>query len=270
MAMAGALGLPTEPFKYLVMASGLIGGPQWGDVEDKIRKVAADVLGKTGGEVFSRGLPRLVNLDLSRMGLDSVTSFGEPRAAKDADVKSWFFDTLGGPIGGLAFDWGKGINLIANGDYVKGAEKLVPMKAAADTLRAYRQATEGKKKSSGEETSAPYNFQEAVQRAAGFGSGREAEEGAAKGAYFRASAAQKETRTALVDAWTSAAPEKKMKAMAAITKWNQSQPAEVKITLKELTAKKKKVEDVESGSLGIKPSRRDRHLLENRNYYIVN
>lgn len=271
MAMAGALGLPTEPFKYLVMASGLVGGPQWGDVEDKIRKAAADVFGKTGGEVFSRGLPRLVNLDLSRMGLDSVTSFGEPRGGKDADVKSWFFDTLGGPIGGLAFDWGKGINLISQGDYLKGAEKLVPMKVASDTLRAYRQATEGKKKSSGAETSAPYNFQETVQRAAGFGSAREAEEGAAKGAYFRASTKQKEDRTALVDAWTSAKPEGKGKAMAAITKWNQSQPAEVKITPKELTSKLKKMDkDAKVGTLGVNPSRRDRHLLAERGYYNVN
>lgn len=268
MAMAGALGLPTEPFKYLVMASGLLGGPQWGDVEDKIRKAAADVFGKTGGEVFSRGLPRLINLDLSRMGLDSITSFGEPRAAKDADVKSWFFDTLGGPIASLAFDWGKGLSLISNGDYLKGAEKLVPMKVASDTLRAYRQATEGKRKASGIETSQPYNWQETIQRAAGFGGGREAEEGAANRAYYSASARQKEQRQALVDAWTSATPAGKQKAMAAITKWNQSVPAEVKITPKELTAKLKKMKTDEQISVrGIKPTRRDKYLLEQQDYY---
>lgn len=268
MAMAGALGLPTEPFKYLVMASGLVGGPQWGDVEDEVRKVAANVLGKTGGEVFSRGLPRLIGLDLSRMGLDSVTSFGEPRSSKDADVKSWFFDTLGGPIAGLAFDWGKGLNLIANGDYAKGAEKLVPMKVASDTLRAYRQATEGKRKASGEETSAPYNFAEATLRAAGFGNRREAEEGAADRSFRDASKSQSEKRTALVNAWTSASPSGKQSAMAAITKFNQSVPAEVRITPKELTAKLKKMNEGKNVR-GVITTRRDKHLREERSYYNV-
>lgn len=270
MAMAGALGLPTEPFKYLVMASGLVGGPQWGDVEDKVRKVAADVFGKTGGEVFSRGLPRLLNLDLSRMGLDSVTSFGEPRSTKDADVKSWFFDTLGGPVAGLAFDWGKGLSAISNGDYVKGAEKLIPIKVAADSLRAYRQATEGKKRASGAETSAPYNWQETIQRAAGFGNAREAEEGAASSAYFRQSGRQKEERQALVDAWTSASPSAKTKAMAAITKWNQGKPDEVKIKPAELTRKLSKMEkDAKTSVRGITPSRRDKHLLAEGDFYNV-
>ena len=270
MAMAGALGLPTEPFKYLVMATGLVTSTQWNDVEDKVRKAAADVFGKTGGEVFSRGLPRLLNLDLGRMGLDSVTSFGEPRSGKDADVKSWLFDSVGGPIAGLGFDWGKGLSLAANGDYLKAAEKLVPIKGASDVLRAYRQATEGKKKASGAETSAPYGFQETVQRSLGFGSGREAEEGASNSAYYRQSAAQKDKRTALVDAWTSATPQGKQSAMAAITKWNQGQPSEVQIKPKELTSKLKKMEADKATSVrGIKPNKRDQHILDRQDYYNV-
>jgi len=266
MAMAGALGLPTEPFKYLVMASGLVGGPQWGDVEDKVRKVAADVLGKTGGEVFSRGLPRLINLDLSRVGLDSVTSFGEPRSGKDADVKSWLFDTVAGPVASLGVDYAKSISLIADGDYLKAAEKMIPIKAASDALRAYRQSTEGKKSASGRQTSAPYNFQEAAMRAAGFGSGREAEEGAANSAYYRNSERQKEERSSLISKWVTAKPSEKAKAMAEITRWNQGKVNEVKITPKQLTDALKRRQS-EKPVHGVVASKQTKHLLDEAAYY---
>lgn len=266
MAMAGALGLPTEPFKYLVMASGLVGGPQWGDVEDKIRKVAADVLGKTGGEVFTRGLPRLLNIDLSRVGLDSVTSFGEPRSQKEGDVKSWLFDTVAGPVASLGLDYGKAIGNISRGEFEKAAENMIPIKAASDSLRAYRQLTEGKKSASGKQTSAPYSFGEAALRAAGFGTGREAEEGAANSMYYRQSQEAKDARGGLVNAWTGAKPTEKGGAMAAITKWNMSH-SDDKITMKELTNKvKRDTSDARKSVRGITPNKHTKRILEESPY----
>jgi hypothetical protein len=264
-AMAGALGLPTEPFKYLLMGASAMGLPvgTWGDVEDKVRRGAAQVFGKTGGEVFSRGLPRLFNIDLSRMGLDSVTSFGEPRGAKEADVKSWLFDNLSGPVVSLGGDYIKGANLAANGEFGKAAEKVIPLKAASDALRAYRQATEGKKSSSNKQTMSPYTPTETGLRALGFGSGREAEVGAAAGAYYRQAAVQKEARAQLVDAWVQAKPAEKTKAWAAIQKWNQGQPAEVKINPAELTSKAKRdAKTAEKAVRGITPNKRDKRFLD--------
>ena len=268
MAIAGALGLPTEPFKYLVMGTGLVTGKTWNDVEDKVRHAAADVFGKTGGEVFSRGLPRLLNLDLSRMGLDSVTSFGESRSQKESDVKTWLFDSLSGPVVALGGDWIKGVNNIANGNFEKAAEQLIPLKAASDSLRAYRQATEGKKSASGKQTMTPYNTQETVQRALGFGSGREAESGAANSAYYRQSAAAKEERSSLMNAWTYAKPDGKTKAFAAITKWNQSQPDESKIKMKELTDKLRRDEKAATTAVrGITANKRDKRFLAEGEIY---
>ena len=67
---------------------------------------------------------------------------------------------------------------------------MIPLKAASDVIRAYRQATEGKKSaSSGRQTMTPYTPTETGLRALGFGSGREAEVNAAAGAYYRQSAA---------------------------------------------------------------------------------
>ncbi len=266
VAMAGALGLPTEPFKYLLMplhGMGLI-STSWADVEDKIRRGAAEVFGKTGGEVVTRGLPRLLNLDLARMGLDSVTSFGEPRGKKDADVKAWLFDSVSGPVVALGGDYVKGITNAANGDFGKAAEQLIPLKAASDALRAYRQATEGKKSaSSGKQTMTPYTPTEAGLRALGFGSGREAETNAAAGAYYRQSATQKEARGSLIKTWSEAKPNEKTKAWAAIVKWNQSQPAEVKISPNELTSKAKRdAKQAKEAVRGINTNKRDKRFLD--------
>jgi hypothetical protein len=268
MAMAGALGLPTEPFKYLVMASGLVTGATWGDVEDKIRRAAANVLGKTGGEVFTRGLPRLLNMDLSRIGLDSVTSFGEPRSQKESDVKTWLFDSLAGPVASLGGDWIKGLTQITNGEFERAAENLIPLKAASDALRAYRQSTEGKKSASGRQTMSPYSPAEAAMRVVGFGSAREAETGAANSAFYRKSTEQKEARAALVNTWAQASSDGKGKALAAITKWNQDKPAETKIKMKELTAKLKRDEAASSKAVhGLVANKRDKRFLSEGEIY---
>lgn len=270
MAMAGALGLPTEPFKYLLMGAAAAGLPvgTWSDVEDKVRKAAAATFGTTGGEAFSRGLPRLLGLDLSRMGLDSVTSFGEPRGKKESDVKSWLFDSVSGPVVSLGGDYVKGLQAVANGDFGKAAEQMIPLKAASDSLRAYRQASEGKKTAGGTETSAPYTPKEAALRVLGFGNAREAEEGAKKSKFYRDSAAGKEERTSLVNKWTNASPAEKTKAWAAIQKWNQTVPAESKINPKELTDKAKRdAKNAKEMVLGIKANKRDKRFLDEGVYY---
>src|SRR5262249_26039193 len=48
-AVAGALGLPTEPIKAMLMAANITGltSTTWSDVENKVREYAAQHLGKT-------------------------------------------------------------------------------------------------------------------------------------------------------------------------------------------------------------------------------
>lgn len=265
MAMAGALGLPTEPFKYLILGANAAGltGLTWSDVENKIREGAAGTFGKTFGEVLTRGLPRLANLDLGRMGLDSVTSFGEPHSQKEADVKTWLFDSLAGPVVSLGGDWVKGVQSAGNGDFAKAAEKLIPIKAASDAIRAYRQTTEGKKSISGRETMSAYSPSEAALRVLGFGNAREAEIGAKRSAYYAGSQRLKEERGDLVKAWTEAKPADKVKAFAAITAWNKDVPKDTQIRMKELTDKLKRDEKTKKGLVnGIKPGKKDKYLLD--------
>jgi hypothetical protein len=243
-------------------------GTSWSDVEDKIRMGAANVFGNTGGEVLTRGLPRLFNVDMTRVGLDSVTSFGEPKSDKESDVKTWLFDSLAGPVVSLGGDWIKGLNQISNGNFERAAENLIPLKAASDSLRAYRQATEGKRSASGTQTMTPYTAAETGLRAFGFGSGREAETGAANSAFYRKSTAQKEYRGGLISDWAQATPNAKVKAMAAITKWNQGKPPEVQIKMKDLTAKLKRINKASTeGVHGLVASKRDKRFIEEGSIY---
>ena len=183
-------------------------------------------------------------------------------------MKSWLFDSVSGPVVSLGGDYVKGLQAAANGDFGKAAEQMIPLKAASDSLRAYRQATEGKKTAGGNEKSAPYTPKEAALRVLGFGNAREAEEGAKTSKFYRESAAGKEERTALVNKWTNAAPADKTKAWAAIQKFNQTAPPEQKINPKELTDKAKRdAKAAKEMVLGIKTNKRDKRFLDEGAYY---
>lgn len=261
VAMAGALGLPTEPFKYLLMGAQAAGltTTGWNDVENKVREKAANWFGKTGGEIITKGLPRAAGIDLSsRVGLDSLISFGEPKSNKDTDVKSWLFDTVAGAPAALVSDWVKGANALTSGEFTKAAELLVPMKFAADSIKAYRLMTEGKKGSTGKETMKPYSAREAITRAIGFTPAREAEEGAKRSAFYSAQKRDSTERNALMSAWVSAKPQDKFSAWKKIQSFNKGRPSDQQITMSELTRaadKRRKEGDA------IRTTKRDREYL---------
>lgn len=262
VAMAGALGLPTEPFKYLLMAAQAAGltSTGWSDVENKVRETATSYFGKAGGEVLTKGLPRLIGVDLSsRVGLDSLSSFGEPKSNKDSDVKSWMFDTLAGAPTALVSDWVKGMNNLWAGNFVKAGEQLVPMKFAADAIKAYRLSTEGKKGSTGKETMKPYSPLEAAVRVAGFTPAREAEEGAKRSAFYSNQKRDSEQRTALVAEWVNAKQGDKFDAWKKVQSFNKGKGRDEQISMSDLTRaadRRRKEGDA------IKTTKRDKQYLD--------
>jgi hypothetical protein len=136
---------------------------------------------------------------------------------------------------------------------------------AADSLRAYRQMSEGKKSSSGRQTMTPYSPLEAAERAMGFTPGREAEQAEMNSAYYSASNEQKSQRGALINAWITAKPAEKTSAWKAIQKFNASVPKDAKVTQAELsTAKSRRDTEQKRGTVvnGIGVSKRDRYLLK--------
>lgn len=262
VAMAGALGLPTEPFKYLLMSAQAAGltSTGWGDVENAVRETATSWFGKTGGEVLTKGLPRLVGVDLStRVGLDSISSFGEPKSNKDTDVKTWLFDTLAGAPAALIGDWIKGANNLMLGNFVKAGEQLVPLKFASDAIKAYRLSTEGKIGSTGKETMKPYNPLEAAVRVAGFTPAREAEEGAKRSAYYSAQKKYSGERQALMTEWVSAKPQHKFDAWKKIQSFNKGKSRDQQITMAELTSAASR--RAKEGN-AIKTTKRDKEYLD--------
>jgi hypothetical protein len=266
-AMAGALGLPTEPFKALIMGANAVGltSTTAGDVENKVREYAAQALGKTAGEALTMGLPHLLGVDLhSRVGLDSLMTFGEPRSNKDSDVKAWLFDTVAGAPVGLVADWVKGANALTHGDFTKAAELMVPNKFAADSIKAYRLSTEGKKSASGRQTMAPYSPLEAATRAIGFTPRREEETAAKDSAYYSASQSQKTERGGLVNGWVTAKPSDKMKAWAAIQRWNATVPASAKISMGELSSSSSRRKSTKTEG-GLTVGKHDKFLLDRVN-----
>jgi hypothetical protein len=270
-AMAGALGLPTEPFKYLLMGANAAGltSTSWGDVENKVRDFAADHFGKTAGEVITKGLPHLAGIDLSsRVGADSWTTFGEPKTYKDSDVKSWLFDSIAGAPISLIGDWVKGANALTHGDVQKAGELMIPNKFIADSLKAYRLMTEGKKSATGRQTMTPYSPLEAATRAFGLTPAREEETAAKNSAYYSASQEQKTERGSLVTGWVTAEPADKTKAWTAIQKWNAGVPKEAKITLGELSsAKSRRDSEQRRGTVkgGLTVGKHDKYLLKRAN-----
>lgn len=275
MLMAGALGLPLEPIKIALVASNALGvlDYSYNDFEDDMRKIGAKVLGAKGGEIFMRGLPRLANVELSsRMGVDGLATFGQPKSGKADDSRAWLFQNLTGAAINTLIDGMAGvrdmINASSGADVAKAAAQVVPLKVASDSLKAYSGYTRGKQSKTGRETMEPLSAGEAALQAFGLKSAREAENGARRGAAGGDQQQFKQQRDKLTQAWVLGKGADRAKAMIAINKWNAGQPKDAQITLKDLKAsEKRRANESDSYIGGIRVNKRDRHIVEEKSYY---
>lgn len=263
MVAAGALGLPTEPFKYLLMGAKAAGltALGWDDVEEIVRKQAAELVGKNVGEILTKGVPRALGLDISgRVGMDNlIAGFGTPKTDREADVKKWLFDQLVGAPGALIGDYVKGANELWRGEFSKAAEHMVNLKVASDAIRAYRQGTEGKKSDSGRQLAEPYTYGEAALRTFGFTPAREAEEGAKAAAFRSQSTKSKTQRDEVVAAWVNAKGADKVKAQRAVQEFNKTADKEARILPKDLAGAQKRKSNEQTG---ISTNKRTQPILD--------
>lgn len=267
MAIAGMMGLPTEPIKMLLIGAKAAGmGFGWEDVERWQREALADFAGEEWGEVMARGLPRMIGIDLSsRVGLESLVSFGEPREYSESEVWAWTAKTAAGAPPGLVADWFKGAHQLSQGEFVKAAELMVPLKIASDSIRAYRQATEGKKSAAGNETMEPYTAGETAARVLGFTPAREAESFERSSAFYAKSREITDQRTEFMREWETAAPSDRSKLWSRIVQYNRSQPRDVRITRSELNSYlKRRRTEASKGTVykGMRTNARTRHVLD--------
>lgn len=211
---AGLVGLPIEPLKIAVLVLGMIPGmPEWEDLEREAEEALAEMMGKSGAEAMMYGLPRLADVDISsRVGLSSLLLFGEPGEMGDKDsVQSWFLNMLIGPTVGSATDIAGGIAAAAEGEGLKAAEKLLPIKVISDTLRAVREVDDGK-----------FNTQDALMRALGVQSARQARIQQSTGADIDKRSELKREKNAIIKAWISAdTASEKAKIIARMREYNK-------------------------------------------------
>lgn len=266
--LAGALGLPLEPVKAALMAADFTGltGFTYDDFEQAVRQTAAAGLGKRAGEAVTRGVPRALGADLSsRVGMENLLLFGQPRSQKSSDIKSWLFDTVAGAPLGMPLNWVQGMQALVKGDMREAADKLVPVKAFRDIERAGFGLAQGSKDRNGRQLYEPYSIPEAAVQAMGFTPSSKAEQREYREAVRGDSKQLQDQRSKLTNAWLNGDSSGKSKAWSQIQKWNSGKPKDAQITMKDLTSaqKRRETEDEEgSYKLGVRVNKRNRHLVE--------
>lgn len=210
--MAGTLGLPFAGTVATVV--GAVGGMLDDDDEPfdpvvEYRNFLTDMFGPEMAAVLAKGLPTLMNVDLSkRVGMGDIGTplpfMRQGRTGTEA-----VNNTLGAAAGAWAGAMASildGIAFLANGDYAKAAEKIIPIKAAQNLVRGYRYDDQGLTNRNGELVVSAEKFSawDIALRTAGFQPMREAEYYEANQAVEGAKRAAQDTRTKLLRQYAQA------------------------------------------------------------------
>jgi hypothetical protein len=222
--VAGTLGLPWEPLRigmtvFSAFAQGL-GYEDWDyerfriAVEEFYKNMAGDYVGEMLTYGVTRGLPNDWGIDLnSRMSLDSLLLFGEPRENDRQGWGSYLFSLLTGPAGSNLMGSVAAASNALSGDYRRVGD-IVPIKFVADTWSAWTRTNSGE-----------FNLQDAVLRAIGFTSARQANIQTDVGRDIRDSRLARNERTRLERAFINArTPDAVARATSAIREYNRSLP----------------------------------------------
>lgn len=203
--MAGTTGMPLMGTVGLAGIANLIAAAfgdedePW-DFEVEYRNFLTDWLGKDMALLVAKGLPAYLGADLSkRVGMGDIANpipFVQRGQTGQSTVANVLYAAGGAPIGmvGTMYD---GIVAMANGDVMKGMEKVIPVKAVKDALRTYRYADEGMTDKRGNVILSPEKFDawDLTLRGMGFTPTKESE-------YYAANAAMQEAKTAATDVRT--------------------------------------------------------------------
>jgi hypothetical protein len=153
---AGALGIPgAGAGEWLWEAiNKLMGREGPFTAESDLRKaIGNDQL----ANLLINGAPTLAGIDLSgslgQGNLLSVAPYAEAPTDEDK-YKDFVLRMLGPAIGGVGLDYAKGIGFMADGQYMKGLEKMLP-KGVSNIVKSFRESSEGVSDKGGETTVSP-------------------------------------------------------------------------------------------------------------------
>ena len=210
--MAGATGMPfAGSVFWLASVLGGLGGDddEPFDAEIAFANFLSDNLPHPVADVLRKGLPTLVNADLSNnVGMGNI---GMPfpflrDGKKPSDsLKNMLIASAGAPFGTI-LDTADGLGQILNGDFLGGAQKVMPIRAAQNMIKAYGYANEGMLDSRGNiimpsEQFSPWDI---ALRGAGFTTATESNYFQANNAVQTAKKAAEDTRSNLLREYAEA------------------------------------------------------------------
>jgi len=226
---AGVLGLPMVT--TLLAAASMLGGDDdepW-DAQVALQNLLADTFGQKPAEVLAHGLSRLTPWDISgRVGLDKLIFPDVQEGLEGQRLGESAMTAALGPVAAIGVNALKGLQEMSQGRYARGLETMAPT-VLRGPLKALRYGTEGVKDKSGIVIQDEVDAAALLGQAAGFSPSevRNAYEG--KSAVVGHDKALMARRSALVERFAMAAMAKdeegKAEARAAITKFNEKNPA---------------------------------------------
>jgi hypothetical protein len=148
--LAGAMGLPGYAAAAWLLGSLFGDEDEPFDLTDSIRKMIGD---PEVANVILRGVPTLGGGDWSgKIGAGNMLSV-MPFSNADLTTRAGVYEALGtlagGAAGGMVVRGVDGVGLLANGDYMKGFELMLP-KGLGDVIKAYRLGTDGATRRNGD------------------------------------------------------------------------------------------------------------------------
>ena len=209
-------------------------------MQDGYRQWAAKQFGVTGGEIASHGVLRLLGVDFaSRLGQNTMWTFGSPATNKPKDLQASLATMFSGALGSSSFEflqglqklssamsaYSQGATSVGNRDLIEASKNLVMFRMVGDALDAARKMTpEGMQTRSGRLMREPYGPWEAAAKAVGFTPAREAESSEARRAKQAATTHLAAERKSWLDLWVDAQPNERTMMWPKIQAWNRTQP----------------------------------------------
>jgi hypothetical protein len=179
------------------------------------------------------------------MGLDTLLTHGAPKSQKDADIKSFLFDTMAGAPAGYLLDQVKAAQALMKGDVATAIEKASPLRTIGDIAKAVSGAAGPKLGPSGKVTQEQFGVRDTLIRGLGFQPSSVAEYGAQRGTIARESKRLSADRSELINAWIDASGAKKVAMQRAVQEFNAGRPKNEQITQKDLTSAARRRESEE-------------------------
>ena len=245
--IAGALGMPTEPFKAALLAANAFGitGFTPDDYDYAVRQLAARAAGQKGGEIISKGLYRGLGIELSgRTGLNELALRGAPKSQKDTDIKSFLFDTMAGASGAFLINQYSGLQALKKGDVATAIEKMSPLRTVGDITKAITGAAGDRMTDSGKVRQEQFGPWDTFVRLMGFTPSSAAEYSAARGHIRRETEQLSAARKELINGRLEATGYQIVNVQRAIQAFNASVDKDNRITPEDLTnaAKRRKTD----------------------------